>query len=280
MSVTTTQPPVVLEPASQEFVEATAKPPFLYELTPAEARKVLDDVQAAPIDKLPVEDRWITVPAEVGDVRVRIVRPPDAAGDAAGDPLHARRRLGARQRRHARPARPRAGRRHRRRRRVRRVRPLAGGALPRRDRAGVRHRPVDRPRGRRQPARPRAHRGRRRLGRRQHDRGAGADGRRARRRALRPAVDVLPGHRRRHGHRLLRAVRGGLLPHREGDGVVLGCLRSGRRAALGAVRLAAPRQRRAARRAPAGVPSSSTRRMSFGTRARPTRPVCGRPESR
>jgi acetyl esterase len=80
MSFTTTQAPVVLEPASQEFVEATADPPFLYELTPAEARKVLDDVQAAPIDKLPVDDRWITVPAEVGDVRVRIVRPPDAEG--------------------------------------------------------------------------------------------------------------------------------------------------------------------------------------------------------
>src|SRR5436190_7915941 len=80
MPATKTQSPVVLEQASQEFVEATAKPPFLYELTPAEARKVLDDVQAAPIDKLPVEDRWITVPAGVGDVRVRIVRPPDAAG--------------------------------------------------------------------------------------------------------------------------------------------------------------------------------------------------------
>jgi acetyl esterase len=80
MSVHTTFSPVVLEPASQEFVEATAKPPFLYELTPAEARKVLDDVQAAPIDKLPVQERWITVPAEVGDVRVRIVRPHDAAG--------------------------------------------------------------------------------------------------------------------------------------------------------------------------------------------------------
>jgi acetyl esterase len=77
---TTTHAPVVLEPESQAFVEATAAPPFLYELTPAEARKVLDDVQAAPIDKLPVEDRWITVPADVGDVRVRIVRPPDAVG--------------------------------------------------------------------------------------------------------------------------------------------------------------------------------------------------------
>ena len=78
MSVHSTLAPVVLEPASQAFVEATAEPPFLYELTPAEARAVLDDVQAAPIDKLPVEERWITVPAEVGDVRVRIVRPPDA----------------------------------------------------------------------------------------------------------------------------------------------------------------------------------------------------------
>ena len=71
---------VVLEQASQEFVDATAAPPFIYELTPTEARKVLDEVQAAPIDKLPVEERWVTVPADVGDVRVRIVRPPDADG--------------------------------------------------------------------------------------------------------------------------------------------------------------------------------------------------------
>jgi acetyl esterase len=80
MSEAITRSPIVLEPASQEFVEATSTPPFLYQLTPADARKVLDDVQAAPIDKLPVEDRWITVPTEVGDVRVRIVRPPDTAG--------------------------------------------------------------------------------------------------------------------------------------------------------------------------------------------------------
>jgi acetyl esterase/lipase len=79
MAITTTKP-VVLEPASQEFCDATSTPPFIFELTPAEARKVLDDVQAAPIDKLPVDERWITVPAEVGDVRVRIVRPPDVTG--------------------------------------------------------------------------------------------------------------------------------------------------------------------------------------------------------
>src|SRR5919197_4854077 len=80
MSVYNTLTPVVLEPASQAFVEATAQPPFLYELTPGEARAVLDDVQAAPIDKLPVDERWITVRADVGDVRVRIVRPAGAEG--------------------------------------------------------------------------------------------------------------------------------------------------------------------------------------------------------
>jgi acetyl esterase len=36
---------------------------------------VLDDVQAAPIEKLRIDERWITVRAEVGDVNVRIVRP-------------------------------------------------------------------------------------------------------------------------------------------------------------------------------------------------------------
>jgi acetyl esterase/lipase len=79
MAIATTRP-VVLEPASQEFVDATSTPPFIYELTPDEARKVLDDVQAEPIDKLSVDESWITVPAQVGNVRVRIVRPPDATG--------------------------------------------------------------------------------------------------------------------------------------------------------------------------------------------------------
>src|SRR3954464_9031832 len=80
MSVINTREPAVLEPASQGLVEATAGPPFLHELSPTEARAVLDQLQAAPIDKLPVDDRWTTVPADVGDGPVRIVRPPDAAG--------------------------------------------------------------------------------------------------------------------------------------------------------------------------------------------------------
>ncbi|MFJ7072170.1 alpha/beta hydrolase [Streptomyces sp. NPDC098781] len=66
---------IVLEPEAQELADATSQHPFLYEMEPPAARKVLDDLQAAPVDKLPVDEEWITVPAAVGDVRVRIVKP-------------------------------------------------------------------------------------------------------------------------------------------------------------------------------------------------------------
>ncbi|WP_433918131.1 alpha/beta hydrolase [Streptomyces canus] len=71
---------IVLEPAAQEFADATAKPPLLYELGVDGARKLLDDVQAQPIEKLDVDEKWITVPAHVGDVRVRIVKPAGSSG--------------------------------------------------------------------------------------------------------------------------------------------------------------------------------------------------------
>jgi acetyl esterase/lipase len=70
----------ILEPAAQQFADATAKPPFLYELGAEGARKVLDDLQAAPIAKPDVDEQWVTVPAAVNDVRVRIVKPVGAAG--------------------------------------------------------------------------------------------------------------------------------------------------------------------------------------------------------
>jgi acetyl esterase len=69
---------VILEPAAQELADATATPPFLYELDYAAARKVLDDLQATQIEKLPVDEEWITVPAAVGDAYVRIIRPRDS----------------------------------------------------------------------------------------------------------------------------------------------------------------------------------------------------------
>jgi acetyl esterase len=71
---------VVLEHAAQELADATSKPPFLYELGYAAARGLLDDLQAAPVKKLPIDEEWITVPAAVGDARVRIIKPQGAKG--------------------------------------------------------------------------------------------------------------------------------------------------------------------------------------------------------
>jgi acetyl esterase len=69
---------VILEPAAKKLADASAKPPFLYELGPEGARKVLDDIQAAPIRKPDVDEKWLTVPADVGDVKIRIVKPVGA----------------------------------------------------------------------------------------------------------------------------------------------------------------------------------------------------------
>ncbi|MFC8349934.1 alpha/beta hydrolase [Streptomyces sp. NPDC057280] len=71
---------IVLEPAAQDFADATAKPPLLYELGVEGARKLLDDVQAQPVEKPDVDEKWISVPASVGDVRVRILKPVGSTG--------------------------------------------------------------------------------------------------------------------------------------------------------------------------------------------------------
>ncbi|PZF86252.1 alpha/beta hydrolase [Jiangella anatolica] len=69
-----------LEPEAQQITEATANPPYFYEMTPEQARKVLDDVQSQPVDMADIDEKWIVVPAEVGDVRVRIVKPVGSTG--------------------------------------------------------------------------------------------------------------------------------------------------------------------------------------------------------
>ncbi len=74
-------PRPVLEPAAQAVVEATADPQFLKSMGAAGARAFLEQLQDEPVDKLPVDERWVTVPAAVGDVRVRIIRPAGAVGD-------------------------------------------------------------------------------------------------------------------------------------------------------------------------------------------------------
>lgn len=72
---------ISLEPAALAFAEATADPPYLYEIPPEEGRKAVDSVQDSPIDKPDVDDSWITVPGgPTGEVRTRIVKPRGAAG--------------------------------------------------------------------------------------------------------------------------------------------------------------------------------------------------------
>ncbi|UJR85743.1 alpha/beta hydrolase [Sandaracinus amylolyticus] len=73
-------PEIVLEPAAQDLANASSKPPFLYQLSPTDARKVLDGLQSGPLDLPAIDERWITVPADVGDVRVRIVKPKGVSG--------------------------------------------------------------------------------------------------------------------------------------------------------------------------------------------------------
>ncbi|MFF8431281.1 alpha/beta hydrolase [Streptomyces sp. NPDC016566] len=71
----------VLEPAAADFARATANPPYLFELDPAEGRKAVDEVQSGEIDKPAVDEEWITVSGgPTGSVRARIVKPAGATG--------------------------------------------------------------------------------------------------------------------------------------------------------------------------------------------------------
>ncbi|UXY39405.1 alpha/beta hydrolase [Streptomyces albidocamelliae] len=71
----------VLEPAAAAFAEATANPPYLFDLPPAEGRKAVDEVQSGDSGKPAVDEEWITVQGgPTGTVRARIVRPAGVAG--------------------------------------------------------------------------------------------------------------------------------------------------------------------------------------------------------
>ena len=71
-----------LEPIAQAFADANATPPFLYQLTPEEGRKIVDGVQADPTHvPLKVDTSDLVVDGgPTGSVRLRIVRPAGATG--------------------------------------------------------------------------------------------------------------------------------------------------------------------------------------------------------
>ncbi len=77
----TTATTVVLEPAAQEFADATANPPFLADLGPVEGRKTVDEVQSGDIAKPDVDIEDTSVPGgPSGEVSVRIIRPKGTTG--------------------------------------------------------------------------------------------------------------------------------------------------------------------------------------------------------
>jgi hypothetical protein len=78
----TDQPTPVLEQAAQDFADATATPPFLYDLGPVEGRKAVDDVQKGDgVERPDADIADLTIPGgPTGEVSIRIVKPAGTTG--------------------------------------------------------------------------------------------------------------------------------------------------------------------------------------------------------
>jgi acetyl esterase len=71
----------VLEPAAQEFADATDKPPYLFDLPVAEGRKTVDSVQDGDIPAPAVDVTDILIPGGPGsEVSVKVYRPAGSSG--------------------------------------------------------------------------------------------------------------------------------------------------------------------------------------------------------
>jgi acetyl esterase len=71
----------VLEHAAQEFADAAAHPPFLFQLPPEKGRALFHDLQSGDVAEPDAEVNDIDVAAgQLGRVPVRILRPPNTAG--------------------------------------------------------------------------------------------------------------------------------------------------------------------------------------------------------
>ena len=71
----------VLEPAAQEFADATANPPQLYDLPVAEGRKTVDSVQDGDIPVPPVDITDLIIEGgPSGEVSIKIFRPQGTSG--------------------------------------------------------------------------------------------------------------------------------------------------------------------------------------------------------
>ena len=81
MTAVSATSPVVLEPAAQAAADATANPPYLFELGPSEGRKALDEAQSGQVAQPDVDIEDTIVPGgPSGQVSIRILRPRGATG--------------------------------------------------------------------------------------------------------------------------------------------------------------------------------------------------------
>jgi acetyl esterase len=69
-----------LEKPALELTEALTKAPPLTQIPLADARKAVEAAQSAPVPMPDVDEKWIAVPSDFGDVRVRVVRPKGVRG--------------------------------------------------------------------------------------------------------------------------------------------------------------------------------------------------------
>ncbi|KDN82281.1 hydrolase, alpha/beta domain protein [Kitasatospora cheerisanensis KCTC 2395] len=71
----------LLEPEARAFADATADPPYLFDLGPAAGREAVDQVQSGETALPAIDEEWIEVAGgPAGPVRARIVRPAGATG--------------------------------------------------------------------------------------------------------------------------------------------------------------------------------------------------------
>jgi acetyl esterase len=71
----------VLEPAAQEFADATAQPPFLFDLPVEEGRRTVDSVQDGDVPAPAVDVTDLTLPGgPSGQVSIRVYRPAGSTG--------------------------------------------------------------------------------------------------------------------------------------------------------------------------------------------------------
>jgi acetyl esterase len=69
-----------LEKSARDLTDALSKAPPLTQLSLDDARKAVEAAQSAPVRMPEIDESWITIPSDFGDVTARLVRPRGVSG--------------------------------------------------------------------------------------------------------------------------------------------------------------------------------------------------------